>query len=85
MYIYSSAICSQSLAMIHLCSGEMDDTILPHLQSEEELSSSYESIWTEVGVVSSDDLGASETSTSVACASSYPVICSGDFGKVVRL
>lgn len=71
--------------MVHPCSGEMNDILLPHLQSEEVLSSSYESIQTRVGVVSSDDLGAIVASTSSAWAASYPAVCSGDFGKVVRL
>ena len=60
----------------------MDDISLSHSESEEEVSSHDENLHTGGDVLSNDDLGPSEN---LACSSPHPSICSGDFGREVKL
>ena len=60
----------------------MDDVTLSQSELAEEVSSSDENLQTGGDVPSDDDQG---PSTSLACALPHLSICSGDFGKVVKL
>ena len=55
---------------------------MSYLRSEEEVSSSDEDLQKGRDMLSIDDPGPSE---SLVCSSSHPSVCSGDFGRVVKL